>query len=282
MTLPAGQAPWFGLDAETLRFLEIHQTRAVAIPGRGWHDLRDSVMLFSAADSEPFFNRLAAVRWPADPAAFERRLSQALELFAALDRRPYIWVNPGQSTPGDLIDRLRAHDFVDLGGGYEMLLVRDPRDDPDEPLPQGAQLHHWHGSPDVDIPARAEALALVVGDAFHVPRDRHANLVVEIGLTLATSAYHAYLLTIDGVPVATGQRYTFDGASYLSSIGTRPGWQRNGLAELITRRLAGDSLADGCNLVYLAVQADNSTAIRVYERAGFAVLGSRSADLLMR
>ena len=106
MPLPTGPAPWFGLSEETLRSLEIHSARAVAIPGRGWRDLGDAVLLFSAGEKEPFFNRLTAVRWPEDPRAFDARLRQANELFAALDRKPYAWVIPGLSTPADLTARL--------------------------------------------------------------------------------------------------------------------------------------------------------------------------------
>ena len=73
----------------------------------------------------------------------------------------------------------------------------------------------------------AEALALVIGESFHIPDARRESLTAEIGLTLQRPFFHAYLIRIDGEPVATGERYTFDGASYLSSIGTRPAWRTN-------------------------------------------------------
>ena len=38
MALADPSAPWLGLDPETIRFIEAHQTRAVTIPGRGWRD----------------------------------------------------------------------------------------------------------------------------------------------------------------------------------------------------------------------------------------------------
>ena len=104
----------------------------------------------------------------------------------------------------------------------------------------------------------------------------------EIGLTLARPDFHACVVTIDGEPVATGQRYTFDGASYLSSIGTRPAWRGRGLAGYITRLLVADSLAEDVGLVYLGVYADNDEAIRLYERLGFAILGGKSADMLQK
>ena len=281
MALPDPSAPWFGLDPETIRFIEAHQTRAVTIPGRGWRDLGDAVMLFSAVEKEPFFNRLVAVRWPSDPTAFDARLLAACELFGALERRPHIWAIPGVSAPDDLIERLAANGFVDQGGGYHMVLVRDPPGRPPRRLPPGAVLEHWNGSTAEEIPARAEALALVIGGAFEIPASRHSNLVREIGLTLGRPDFHAYMLTLNGKPVATGQRYTFDGASYLSSIGTLPQWRGRGFGEHVTRVLAGDSIAAGVDLVYMGVYADNEGAIRLYERLGFGVLGPRSSDMLL-
>jgi ribosomal protein S18 acetylase RimI-like enzyme len=280
MAVPDPAAPFFGLDAATLRFVEAHQVRAVAIPGRGWRDLGDSVMLFSASEKEPFFNRLAAVRWPADPGAFDARLKEACDLFVALDRQPYVWAVPGLSEPPDLIARLAANGFVDQGGGYDMVLVRESAARADQRLPDGAVLEHWNRSTEGQIPERAEALALVIGEAFDVPILRRPYLVREIGLTLTMPNFHAYIVRVQGEPVATGQRYTSDGASYLSSIGTRPQWRGRGLAGYVTAVLAGESLAESVDLIYLGVYAENTGAIRLYERLGFEILGGRSADML--
>jgi GNAT superfamily N-acetyltransferase len=280
MVLLNPTAPWLGLDRETMRFLETHQARAVTIPGRAWRDLGDSTLLFSASEKDPFFNRLVAVRWPADARAFDARLREACELFSALDRKPYVWAIPGQSEPDDLIARLAANGFVDQGGGFDMVLVRDPEEGGHERLPAGAALERWDHSTETEIPARAEVLADLIAEAFEVPAGRRSNLIREIALTLALPDFHACVLSLDGEPVATGQRYTFDGASYLSSIGTRPKWRGRGLAAQVTRTLAADSVAHGVSLIYLGVYAENETAIRLYERLGFAVLGVRSADLL--
>lgn len=281
MPLPNGPAPWFGLSRETLRSLEIHPARAVAIPGRGWRDLGDAVLLFSASEKEPFFNRLTAVRWPEDRRAFDARLRDTNELFAALGRKPYVWVIPDLSTPRDLIARLAANGFVNQGGGYDMILVREPEGAREVPLPTGAVLERWNCPSAQDRPGVTRALARVIGESFHIPESRHTNLTAEVELTLQQPSFHAYLLRIDGEPVATGERYSFDGASYLSSIGTRPAWRGRGFGSLITLALARDSVASGFDLVYLGVYADNTRAIRLYERLGFATLGSCSAEMLL-
>jgi ribosomal protein S18 acetylase RimI-like enzyme len=280
MPLPDPSATFFGLDAGTLRFLEAHQVKAVTIPGRGWRDLGDAVLLFSAMEKEPFFNRLVAVRWPSDSRAFDARLREACDLFRALERRPYVWAVPGLSEPDDLVDRLAANGFVDQGGGFDMVLVREPGAATERDLADGAVLDHLNRLTDDAIPSRAEALARVIGESFDIPSARHANLVREIGLTLGRPDFHGYVITVDGEPVATGQRYTFDGASYLSSIGTRPGWRGRGYGAHVTRVLVGDSRAEGVDLIYLGVYADNTAAIRLYQRLGFAILGGQSADML--
>ena len=166
---PTVKRSWFGLESETLRFLEAHQARAVAIPGRGWRDFGDAVMLYSASEKDPFFNRLVAVRWPADPAAFEARLREACDLFVALDRRPHVWAIPGLSEPGRSHRPPACRGFMDQGGGYDMVLVGEPGGSA-RPLPPGATLERWSHSTDEEIPSRAEALARVVGESFDIPR----------------------------------------------------------------------------------------------------------------
>jgi ribosomal protein S18 acetylase RimI-like enzyme len=238
-------------------------------------------MLFSATENEPFFNRLTGVRWPQDPREFDARLRQALELFQALERKPYFWLIPGLSTPTDIVARLAANGFVDQGGGYDMVLRKEPEAHPQSGLPGGAVLEHWNCPSDADRGDVAGALALVIGESFRIPEARIDNLKAEIDLTLGQAYFHAYVIRIDGEPVATGERYTFDGASYISSIGTRPSWRGRGFGEFITRALARDSIDAGLDLIYLGVYAENVRAIRLYERLGFEVLGPRSSDMLL-
>ena len=71
--------------------------------GREVRDLGDAVLLHDASDREPFWNRLAGVDWPTGAAAFDRRLTEALALFAGLDRIPHVWPMPGYDEPPDLM-----------------------------------------------------------------------------------------------------------------------------------------------------------------------------------
>jgi ribosomal protein S18 acetylase RimI-like enzyme len=93
---------------------------------------------------------------------------------------------------------------------------------------------------------------------------------------------HACLIRVDGEPAAAAKRATFDGATYLSSIGTRVPFRGRGLGELATAALTADAVADGSRWTYLGVFAGNDVAIRLYERLGFVRLGPPAPDLLLR
>ena len=278
--LPSDRGPWFGLDQPTLRFLEVHQARAVATAGRRCQDLGDCVLLHSPGDRDPFFNRLVAVRWPESPGLFDHRLAEAIALFASLDRRPYFWLVPGLSQPNDIVARLIRHGFRDLSGGYDMVLTNPP-DGATVPLEDGQALLHWQGRPG-GAPAHASAaLAAAIVAGFGIDPVRQPSLEVEIATALRNPVFHGYVLNVEGRPVATGQRFTFDGASYLSSIATYPNQRGRGYGAAVTETLVRDSIAEGCRYVYLGVHAENERAIRLYERLGFSILGPRSADLLL-
>jgi ribosomal protein S18 acetylase RimI-like enzyme len=89
-----------------------------------------------------------------------------------------------------------------------------------------------------------------------------------------------YLLRVGGLPAAVARRATFDGASYLSSIGTA-GWARGrGYGGLVTRAAAMDGAAAG-EWTYLGVFSENTQAIAVYRRVGFERVGGSCPDLVL-
>ena len=49
---------------------------------------------------------MASVRWPDEPAAFDRRLTEALAMFALDARQPHVWPSPRHNAPADLVARL--------------------------------------------------------------------------------------------------------------------------------------------------------------------------------
>ena len=113
-----------GVDDGLLRRFEIHETHVHGLgPGRRLIDLGDALGLFDAIDPDPFYNRVGAIRWPDDPDAFDQRLEAVVELFRSERREPYLWLPPGLYRPTDLVERLLARGFIQIGGGALVLLL---------------------------------------------------------------------------------------------------------------------------------------------------------------
>ncbi|MEO5941405.1 MAG: GNAT family N-acetyltransferase [Candidatus Limnocylindrales bacterium] len=271
------------LTAAEVRWLAWHEARSHALIGREVRDIGDAVLLYDETDREPFWNRLAGIAWPAAGAAFDRRLAEALALFASLDRIPHVWPMPGFDEPSDLAARLLRHGFEDHGGG--MVLALDPaRAAPGAPAPRGPnvsveRLHRLTGVPALDA---ARAIATVLTASFDVEPERRVAIELEAVQGLATDAYHAILVRVDGLPAAVARRTTFAGASYLSSIGTDPSFRGRGLGRLVTSIAVEDSLADGSRWTYLGVFEENAVARGLYGSVGFVTVGGVAPDLLLR
>jgi hypothetical protein len=97
-----------------MRRLLLHEAQIHATPGRDLRDLGDAILLHDPTDPEPFWNRLAAIRWPAEPDAFDRRLTEVVVMFATLARQPHIWPAPAHDTPGGPGRPPRANGFRDM------------------------------------------------------------------------------------------------------------------------------------------------------------------------
>ena len=242
-------------------------------------------MLYDASDREPFWNRIAGFDWPESTDAFDRRLAEALALFAGLDRIPHFWPAPGFDAPADLAARLVATGFEDVGAG--MLMILDPdRVGAAMPIPDGGgeqvtleRIHRLVGAAAIDA---AEAIAAVVADSFAIEPDRVPAIVEETLVLLGRDEFHASLVRVGGEPAAIARRTTFAGASYLSSIGTRPPFRGLGLGRFVSDVALRDALAAGSRWTYLGVFADNDVARRMYEGLGFVPLGQPGPDLILR
>lgn len=268
-----------GLDEADVHFLEVHEARSHAIGGRIMRDLGDCIVLTSPRDREPFFNRVGAIRWPDDAHAFDRRLSELLTVFAGLDRRPHVWSSAAFGRPGDIERRLADFGFRDVGGTYVMVAVRDV-----EPtsMPPDVTIERWSGGPGVTPGAtRIREIASLLVGAFGVDDEVTDAVAVETQTGFESPAFHVVVLREGARPVAVGKRYTFDGASYLSSIGTDPLSQGRGYGTLLTSVLIADARRAGSRHVHLAVHEDNDRAIDVYRRCGLEIVGDRAGDFLL-
>jgi ribosomal protein S18 acetylase RimI-like enzyme len=266
-----------------MRHLLVHEARVHSLPGREIRDLGDAILLIDPGDPEPFWNRAEAIRWPDDPDAFDRRLGELLILFTSLVRQPHIWPAPAFDTPSDLVARLESNGFRDVGGGSVMVLVDPARAQrrAAAPLPDGIRLERLHGlSGDAATRAAGDIVSVLL-DAFGVDAERRAGIEAETAASLGHGAFTYYLLSLDGNPASVARRATFDGASYLSSIGTAD-WARGwGLGRAVTAAACVDAEAAGSEWTYLGVFADNDIARRVYLDVGFAQVGDACPDLLL-
>jgi ribosomal protein S18 acetylase RimI-like enzyme len=268
------------IDDATMRAMELHETRAHAIPNREVRVLGDAVVLYDPRDVEPFWNRMASVRWPSDEAGFDRRLTASLALFASLGRQPHVWPSPICSEPPDLAARLERHGFRDIGGGHVMVLHEPAASAPVRPaeLAPGVTLHAIRGPADAGS-SDCDDLGLVLAESFGALPGRAAQLAEDLRVTLPDPRVALVLVRVDGEPAAAAKATTFDGFTYLSSIATRDAFRGRGLAGLATRHAI--HLAGGGAPVraYLGVFSGNEAAIRLYSRLGFATVGE-SPDLL--
>ena len=270
------------IDVDTMHWLLLHEARIHAVPGRDLRDLGHAIMLHDPTESEPFWNRLEGIRWPEDPGAFDRRLTEMLVLFASLGRRPHIWASPLHDSPTDLVARLQANGFADVGASYVMLLT-DPSASTAptaRECPAGVTIERLGTVDPTAIGAAASAIVTVLLDAFEVGSERRGAIEGETMVSLGHPWFTHYLVRVEGTPASVVRRATFEGASYLSSIGTA-GWARGrGLGGLVTRTAVADAVAAGSRWTYLGVFVDNPTAIGIYQRAGFRQLGDAAPDLL--
>jgi GNAT superfamily N-acetyltransferase len=279
----ADRAPWRDIDADTMRRLMLHEARVHAVPGRDLRDLGDAILLHDPVEPEPFWNRLEVLRWPDDPSAFDRRLAETLVLFASIGRQPHIWASPAHDAPGDLVERLIANGFRDLGSG-DMMALADPvpaRQAVAGPLPPGVTLQRLSRLTGTAAEAMARPIVDVLADAFEVEDERLPGVESETIVSLGHASFTHYLLCFDGAPAAVARRATFDRASYLSSIGTAAWARGRGFGRLVTAAAVSDADAADSEWTYLGVFADNAAAIGVYDRTGFVRVGASSPDLLL-
>lgn len=272
-------------DAATVRRLLLHEATVHAVPGRRLTDLGDAILLLDPLDPEPFWNRLAGVRWPDDADAFDQRLMELSVLFAAMARQPHVWVSPPHDTPHDLASRLASNGFKDAGPGLLMVVSDGTAAHAAMARDRGAHVvvEQFAGSDgSIDEAERAaDAIVEVLIDAFDVGPERRAGIVAETLASLADPRFTHYLVRVRDIPASVARRATFDGATYLSSIGTASWAQGRGLAGLATAKATIDGLDAGSRWVHLGVFADNDPAIALYRRLGFQMSGVPGPDMIL-
>jgi ribosomal protein S18 acetylase RimI-like enzyme len=283
MTLPgrvSGAPPVEAAPAAVRRELERHEGRVAGATGRRFAELGDAILVHDEHVSGAWRTWLGDVRWPRAGPAFERRLVDGLTLFATIDRRPSIWVQPGASTPPDLAGRLQANGFVAAETAYRMRLLGPARASiaaaaQDRPQLAAVVLRRLPASGD---PLVAEA-ARVMSDAFAVTRPR---LAAELEAVLAVPGAVLVVVRADGEAVGAGRSFALDGVAYLSANGVPPEWRGRGIGRFVTALLARAAFEAGCRMVHLGVAIDNVPAWRAYAALGFRAVGPPASRLVLR
>jgi ribosomal protein S18 acetylase RimI-like enzyme len=274
------------IDAQRIRILLRHEALVHAIPGRVLQDLGDGLLLYDPTDPEPFWNRLEAVQWPSEPAAFDRRLVEILARFASIGRQAHVWVTPAADEPHDLAARLAANGFDDMGPGHLMAawvpsLDRPALAESAASAREAIEILRYDAADAQAAAAAAPAIVSTLMAAFGVEAERRAGVTAETLASLADARFTHYLVSRDGAPVAAARRASFDGISYLSSIGVAPSARGLGLGSLLTATAMTDAIEAGSEWLHLGVFADNLVAKRLYERLGFIDASRPSPDMLL-
>jgi GNAT superfamily N-acetyltransferase len=76
----------------------------------------------------------------------------------------------------------------------------------------------------------------------------------------------------EGQTVSCARGALADGMGWVYGMMTAPLWRRRGLAARLLHRLAHWCDSQGAGRMYLQVMADNTTALRLYRRAGFEII----------
>src|SRR4029079_12772280 len=138
-----------------------------------------------------------------------------------------------------------------------------------------------NGRDDDAVASLAVPIVSVLLEAFGVELDRRPGVTRETIASLRDPRFTHYLAHLDGRPAAVARRATFDGLSYLSSIGTLESARGRGLGRAITATAMVDGADAGSEIVHLGVFADNADAIRLYQGLGFTFHGDPGPDMVL-
>jgi ribosomal protein S18 acetylase RimI-like enzyme len=105
--------------------------------------------------------------------------------------------------------------------------------------------------------------------AFGIGRDRADDRRRRLADALASGGLRAFVVRVDGEPVAVARLSQGEGVAGLTGIGVHPAWRRRGLGTLVTVVATRGGLATGNRIVWLSVREGDDAAAGLYEKLGF-------------
>jgi len=242
-----------GPDAAELAGIEEGLVRLVELAGSGRRDDPElGATMISWPGRGPAFNHLTRLRWT--EADWRTRADLAAARMRALGEIPVLDVAEGLATPPDVAARLGAAGWTEVGGELTMWTRR------------AAAVPH------LDLDLRLEAVTAAKVDeyetveraVFGVMEAEREDRRAALRATVSAGLLRAYLVRIDGAPVATARLLVESGLAVVHGLGVVEGRRRLGLGRYLTTIVTRAGLAMGASLVWLAVDPGNEPAVGLY------------------
>jgi ribosomal protein S18 acetylase RimI-like enzyme len=110
--------------------------------------------------------------------------------------------------------------------------------------------------------------------AFGLGAERAEERRGRLARALGTGRLRAWVVRVDGAPVAVARLAQGDGVAGLAGIGVHPAWRRRGFGTLVTTVATRAGLALGNRIVWLSVRDGDEAATSLYVKLGFRPLFS--------
>lgn len=205
----------------------------------------------------PGYNFAGCPRWEEDAVA--DRLRRLESVMRGEREWPALIVADGVSQPDGLTGLMPAAGWVEIER-ERILYVREPP-----------------GVPHLDPALRIEAVTSravaeyerLEREIFGLSEDFSAQRTAGLLYSISGGLLRAYLVRLNGEPVATARLTAGDRIGCIFGVGVVPHERRRGLGSLVTAVATRAGLASGNKLVWLSVNELNDAALGVYARLGF-------------
>lgn len=235
--------------------LELTELSGATVEPEGAAD--GSALLVRRSHRGPAFNYLAAIRWT--DADWQSCLEQAVARFRELEEWPSLLVAEGLTTPAGLSQALERQGWATMER-ERVLWTR-----------RAAVVPHLHRSLRVEavVPRSAAVHERLERQVFELSEATADDRTAMLRRAIEAGRLRAWIVRLDGEPVAVARLTARDGVAALYGIGVAEGYRGRGLGRLITTVAVRAGLATGNGLVWLSVDESNAVARTLYAALDF-------------